>query len=226
MNTIKELKPVKDDLYANIAMNDLVMYSSYIVSQYKKEIIYEDIVFTSFSLFPNKFSLQGYDNFPDSAVILKRIVDIRHKNMISGSNAKGYRVTIKGKKIAEKIENILSGSISVPKPKATGRKDERTRARRFLKHIKQSQIFKKYKMSHDFENVSEYEFRSLLISTMESKPSVLRRNLDDLNEQMMILENNDMIQFLQLCKDEFDIILKNKYSANEQAGMIKKKRKK
>ena len=226
MSELKKLKPVKDEVYANIAMNDLVMYAAYIVSLHKNEIIYEDIVFTSYSLFPAKFSLQGYNNFPDSAVILKRIVDIRHKNFISGSNAKGYRVTIKGKKIAENVENIISGLVSIPKPKATGRKNERTRARRFLKHIKQSEIFQKYKKNKNFEDVSEYEFRSLLLSTMESKPSVLRKNLDDLYEQMMILNNDDMIEFLQSCKNEFDIILKNRYSANEQAGMIKKKRKK
>ena len=45
----------------------------------------------------------GQNFIEDSNVINKRIVDIRHKNMISGSVAKGFKITIKGRKIAEKV---------------------------------------------------------------------------------------------------------------------------
>ncbi len=48
------------EIYTRIAMNDLVVYAVYYLSQSGKEINTEDIVATCFLLFPKRFQLRTY----------------------------------------------------------------------------------------------------------------------------------------------------------------------
>ena len=219
---IKKIKKIDSQLYSNIAMNDLVMYAITLVGKKNNEIIYEDIIAAAFYLFPDKFSLQSYDKWPDSSVINKRIVDIRHKNMISGSVAKGFIITLKGKKIAENVGKIISKEIVISNKKSSN-KEERSRAQRFLNHIKKSEIFIKYKKEKNFNNINEFDFRSLLLCPMESSPSVLNKNFNDIKDHMEILKNESVLEFLDKCFENFSHLLKNKYNLDEKAGMLKRK---
>jgi hypothetical protein len=48
------------EIYGRIALNDLVTYSVYFLSQSGGEINAEDIVAACFKLFPQRFQLRGY----------------------------------------------------------------------------------------------------------------------------------------------------------------------
>lgn len=52
-------------------IDKLVVYSIYLLSVEKKEATFENIVAKCFQLFPEKFSLVGYPQWPDSARINK-----------------------------------------------------------------------------------------------------------------------------------------------------------
>ena len=59
------------EIYDRIALNDLVTYAVYFLSQSGGEINAEDIVATCFKLFPERFQLRGYSEWPDSTVVNK-----------------------------------------------------------------------------------------------------------------------------------------------------------
>lgn len=221
---IKDLKQIQKEKYKDANLNELVNYAIGIVGNLNKEIIIEDIVVVAFLLFPKKFSLQGYDEYPDSIRINRRVVDIRDRGFIVGSVAKGYKLTTKGQKEFERVNKIFKLGKSInKKTRSRGRKDERNRASRFLKHIKQSDAYNNFKSQNDVSDITEYQFRSLLMCPMETPPNKLRQNLVELKEQIMIIGNDEIIEFLNKCSRQFIQILHNKYEDNEIGGMIKQK---
>jgi hypothetical protein len=64
-------------IYGKIALNDLVTYAVYYLTQIGEEITAEDIVAACFLMFPQRFSLRGYNQWPDSTVVNKRWVATR-----------------------------------------------------------------------------------------------------------------------------------------------------
>jgi hypothetical protein len=82
-------------IYGKIALNDLVTYAVYYLTQIGEEITAEDIVAACFFMFPQRFSLRGYNQWPDSTVVNKRWVDCRNKHLISGNTANGFNLTPK-----------------------------------------------------------------------------------------------------------------------------------
>ncbi len=81
------------DIYVRIALNDLVTYAVYFLSQHGGEINAEDIVAACFKLFPERFRLRGYSEWPDSTVVNKRWLDCRDKGLLHGSTAGGFSLT-------------------------------------------------------------------------------------------------------------------------------------
>ncbi len=97
------------EVYTKIALNDLVTYAVFFLSQSKPEITAEDIVAVCFMLFPKRFALSGYSQWPDSTVVNKRWIDCRNKGLIIGSTARGFSLTPKGLEVADRIARILDG---------------------------------------------------------------------------------------------------------------------
>ena len=58
-----------------IALNDLVIFSIYFLSQIAREINTEDVVAACYLLFPKRFALRGYPDWPDASVVAKRWID-------------------------------------------------------------------------------------------------------------------------------------------------------
>ena len=109
LTTDQNLPKFESDIYNRIAMNDLVTYAVYYLSQSGKEINTEDIVAACFLLFPKRFQLRTYPQWPDSEVVSKRWVDCRHRGLILGKTATGFSLTPNGLKLAEKVSEQLTG---------------------------------------------------------------------------------------------------------------------
>ncbi len=99
-------------IYGKIALNDLVTYAVYYLTKIGEEITAEDMVAACFFMFPQRFSLRGYNQWPDSTVVNKRWVDCRNKHFISGNTASGFNLTPKGLELAEKTEKALKAELT------------------------------------------------------------------------------------------------------------------
>jgi len=193
------------EIYDRIAMNDLVTYAVYYLSQSGKEINTEDIVAACFLLFPKRFQLRTYPQWPDSEVVGKRWVDCRHRGLILGKTATGFSLTPKGVALAEKVSEQLTGK----RPhftrqglnKVSGEK--RTRAGRFVDSLEKSDAYKLYSSQGERANISEFDFRSMLLCTMESSASTLRGNLEQFKQYVAVYQRNDLINFLDFSARKF-----------------------
>jgi hypothetical protein len=204
-----------------------VTYAVFFLSQQGGEIIAEDIVVACFKLFPERFQLHGYPQWPDSTVVNKRWVDCRDKGLLQGSTAKGFSLTPKGLVLAEKMEKILTGKQKLfLKPTANkGGEELRTRAGRFNRSLENSDAFQQYSTNGEAAKISEFDFRNMLLCTMESSPSTLRNNLEQFKQNASLYQRQDLLKFLEFCGKTFSNQLSD-FSEDRpkyRGGMIKQK---
>jgi hypothetical protein len=101
------------DAYTIIASSDLVVYAIYYLQHHGIDITHEDIISACFKLFPKKFSLKKYPQWPDSAMINRRWSDCRSKGYIAAKTDSGFKLTAKGSRHAEKVAKALG--VAIPK---------------------------------------------------------------------------------------------------------------
>jgi len=205
-----ELPKFPPELYGRIALNDLVTFAVYFLSQTGGEINAEDIVAACFKLFPERFQLRGYPAWPDSTVVNKRWLDCRDKGYLHGSTAGGFSLTAKGLELAEKTAAILSGKQRLFKKPGLEKvsAEMRTRAGRFVRSLETSEAFQKFSTDGPSAQIGEFDFRNMLLCTMESSPATLRSNLDQFRQYAALYQRNDLLQFLDFCREKFAGLLR------------------
>lgn len=205
----QSLPTFSPEIYSRIAMNDLVTYAVYHLSQSGKEINTEDIVAACFLLFPKRFQMRTYPQWPDSEVVAKRWVDCRHRGLILGKTATSFSLTPTGLSLAEKVSEQLTGKrphFNRPgSNKVSG--ETRTRAGRFVKSLENSDAYKLFCSQQEEAKISEFDFRSMLLCTMESSASTLSKNLDQFKQYVAVYERTDLIVFLDFCAKKFTHLL-------------------
>ncbi len=81
----------------------------------KVKLNMEDIVLQCWFINPEKHSLRGYPQYPDSAVVMKRIPEMSgKKGLLVGNTTAGYKLSELGK---QKFKNLLTEDKLKPKNK-------------------------------------------------------------------------------------------------------------
>lgn len=216
--TPKSIQPPQFDpnTYARITMNDLVVYTLRYLQKQGSESASEDIIAACFTLFPKRFSLQKYPHWPDAAVVNRRRGDCKRKGWLRGSASQGFKLTAKGLKRAEKVAKMLGKPLkSAPLTSKTGTKtpqvpvppihpELKLRARKYIRSIESSDAYKHYQKR---KPVNEFDFRSLLLCTMESPATTLARNLVQFKEYVTICDRQDLLAFLEYSESKFPHLL-------------------
>ncbi|MDX1378528.1 MAG: hypothetical protein R3307_06750 [Anaerolineales bacterium] len=203
------------DVYTKITLNDLVVYSVHYLHNQGSEITSEDIISACFVLFPNRFSLRKYPQWPDSGMVSRRWSDCKSKGYLRGSATKGFKLTAKGKRRAKKVEKALGKPMKpVRAPKSKTKKtaasaqvvhpELKAHAGKFVRSIRASDAYKNYRKK---KALNEFDFRSLLLCTMESPPTTLARNLEQFKEYVKIYKRKDLLVFLEFCEVKFSHLL-------------------
>lgn len=115
--TATQTQKFNPELYAPIKSNHLVVYAIYDLQKRVDTISSEDVVSACFTLFPKRFSLQKYPQWPDSAMIARRLHDCRIKRWIAAKTDHEVRLTFKGMRLAERTARALGLKVPVWKPK-------------------------------------------------------------------------------------------------------------
>lgn len=230
MAITRDIPTFNPRIYTRIALNDLVTYAVFFLSETGEEITAEDIVAGCFLLFPERFALRGYSQWPDSSVVNKRWVDCRKKGLISGSTAQGFELTPSGLKLAENVGKTLQGKRPTRTPSgAEGRvrAETRTRAGRFVRSIEESDAYKAFKDKGENAQVSEFDFRSMLLCTMETSSSILRNNLEQFKQYVSLYKREDLLELLNFCERRFASLLAEMPQQDRQyeGGMLRRKKK-
>ena len=222
----KALPPRFDPtIYTKIILNDLVVYSVYYLHKQGHAVTSEDIISACFVLFPKRFSMRKYPQYPDSGIVSRRWGDCKSKGYLKGNATKGFQITARGIKRAEKVEKALGKPLkpvrvvklaSSPKGKAEKpvvasapvtqavHPELKAHAKKYVRSIEMSDAYKHFKRGLP---INEFDFRSLLLCTMESPPTTLARNLNQFKEYVDIHERKDLSSFLEFCESKFSNLL-------------------
>ena len=239
----KALPPRFDPtIYTKIILNDLVVYSVYYLHKQGHAVTSEDIISACFVLFPKRFSMRKYPQYPDSGIVSRRWGDCKSKGYLKGNATKGFQITARGIKKAQKVERALGKPLkpvrvrkpaSSPKGKAekpavvstpviqTVHPELKAHAKKYVRSIEMSDAYKHFKKGLP---INEFDFRSLLLCTMESPPTTLSRNLYQFKEYVDIHERKDLSSFLEFVEGKFSSLLGNANTSTAKSAKSAKKK--
>jgi hypothetical protein len=165
---------------------------------------FENIIVGAFKLFPDKFSLSGWSEYPDATRMEKCLWRSGKKRQwIAGKKRLGYLVTERTRAIAKQTKAQLSGPASGKhKPLA----DQR-RKTSILREVETASAYLKYTNGKG-ETISEAEFCYLLQGTLDSSKQTLKENLASLKMFAGELEREDVLKFLDWLEQHFNEFLK------------------
>ena len=209
--------------YSKVILNDLVVYSVYYLHKQGPDITSEDIISACFVLFPKRFSMRKYPQYPDSGIVSRRWSDCKSRGYLKGNATNGFQITARGIKRAEKVEKSLGEPMKptrvakatsspkgkaekppVPVKEAAVHPELKAHAKKYVRSIEMSDAYKHYQKKLP---LNEFDFRSLLLCTMESPPATLTRNLNQFKEYVSIYDRKDLLSLLEFCEGKFSNLL-------------------
>ena len=215
---IDKLKMFEENKYSEIGMNELIVYTTFKLSEEKSTITREELVLGAFKLFPKKFSLKGHNDWPDSAVIDKRWLDCRHKEYLSGTNTEGLSILPKGIELVQLTEKKLKISSNQNKYK----KDNRTRSGKISTIMQNSDGYKKFLKNNNIDEINEFDLREILHCTMDSTQEILSQSYVELSQHLKASNENEILFFLENIKKKYISLFISSKNNQYTGGMLKK----
>jgi hypothetical protein len=83
----------------------------------------------------------------------------------------------------------------------------KVRAGKFVRAMETSDAYIHYKKNGKSSKISEFDFRSLLLCTMESSPETLARNVEQFKGYAGIHKRKDLVAFLNFCEEKLSYLL-------------------
>lgn len=217
------MTPLSSVAYSDISLDELITYSIHVLIEEHEEATFENIVAKSFELFPEKFSLIGYPQWPDSARVNKAWLRCRTDfKYIKGTVKSGFALTPAGLAIVERVQKKLKRPVSEKIIVSQKKAKERSKEEQFMNELEQSDVFKRYLSTGGKTGISHFEFCDMLYCTLESSARVLNENLEKLKGYAQKLSKTDALNFLLFVEEKFYHLLKGKETQNEYSGGMNK----
>jgi len=196
---IIELAPMKEGTYVNVDLDHLMIYAMGQLSRMGVDLSFENAVVGVFRLFPKKFGLLGYQEYPDSDRVMNCLNRcVKPKRWLNGRPRQGFILNEKSNRFISEAEELINGAVQ-EKQKAFSKT---RRKELILSEISKSQAYLKFKKGQG-DLISESDLCSLLQGTLDSEKQILRDNLSSLKVFSRELEQNDINEFLSWIGERF-----------------------
>jgi hypothetical protein len=189
------LKAYPPQRYEGLDLNRLVALSMDEVAHLGLSVTFEHIVVTAFRLFPKKFCLVGFEEYPDAARINRALLQLgpKYRNWAIGGAKKGYTLTPLGQGAVEQARKEISQGTSTVQRRESG--IPRSFAEQHAKSLRASDAYAAYKAGQG-DDISEYDFCRLLHAMPSSPSQVLRENFETLMTCVRDTGSDDLSEFL------------------------------
>ena len=205
---IMGLKSLDGKKYENIDLDHLMMYVMGKLYELGVDLSFENATVAASKLFPKKFSLVGYPEYPDSNRVghcLWRCAE--HRKWLGGKSRQGFVITERSKLIIKEVKAMIEkGSTNRKSAHATS---QTRRKEALLLEVVSSTAYKKYKQGKG-DTITEAELCFLLQGTLDSSRALLKGNLNALRNYAETLENREIINFLYWVELNFKDFFKEK----------------
>lgn len=208
ISKMKSLSAFDLERYKNVSLDHLIIYTLAKLEDIGVDLSFENAVVAAYKLFPAKFSLIGFPDYPDSLRVytcLWRCSTDRKKLWIGGKIRQGFTLTDKSWKFIEEARNLLEG-----KTAKKGKALSKTRRKEvILEEMLSSPAYQKYAKGLE-QAITEADFCYLLQGTLDSSKDTLRENLESLKAYASELRRDDILKFLSKLEERFKRFLTNK----------------
>jgi hypothetical protein len=201
MNTKKVLAGLKrfpSTNYDDFDLDRLVVYALSVLEENKISLYFDYIAVALFKLFPRKFSMANFRQYPDTNRIskaLRRLTDQARKNWATGNIENGFYLTDLGREMAKQVSNSLRNPVQKKdrKPIVIG-----------IKEIRTSEAFKKW-----FSNgeVNNHEFFSFLKAAPYTPKKLLAEHLKKLGVSATTTKDKEVKEFLAWLEKKFNNLI-------------------
>lgn len=186
--------------YFQIDKDRLILFTLDFLNSKGIEVTFDKLTVAAFKLFPKKFSLIGFSEYPDAKTVNDCVFlhCVKTKGWVSGNAQSGYKITEKGMYFLEETKKMLEGKIEMTRRYGTTpRRKEFT----FINSLKKTTAYKKY-FKNEKENISDYEIlEALNVSQFKSEESK-QKNLKKYVEYAKRIDDQDAIKFLEFIKEK------------------------
>lgn len=175
----------------------------------------EHIAMECFKLAKERFSwrLPEYKEYPDKQHVREalkdaqyfkegRLVTGRSGVSAAGKEVDGWMLTPEGArwiiKNCKRIESLLEISTE---------RSKRLDLLRAIRWFEREKCYQRYLQDGSLENVSEYEFKDMLLCRPDAQPQVIRKEFERLQTKAEIAQDKNILSFLNACEKAFSYLM-------------------
>jgi len=197
---IEKLKSFDEAKYENVDLDHLIMYVVGQLERIGADLSFENVVVAAFKLFPQKFSLLGFREYPDSNRVGKCLWRCagKKKQWLGGKIHQGFIITERSKTFIKEATNLLEGLLI----KKTQAHSQTRRKEVLLAEVMSSPAYIKYSRGQG-DSITEADFCFLLQGTLDSLRETLKENLISLKKFTEELGRKDVLVFLNWLEHRF-----------------------
>jgi len=196
--TVKDLKPYKEEQYKNIIQDQLAIFTMDLLEKKGVPLYFEYIGVALFKLFPKKFALITFREFPDLYRIsnmLRLRLRPSGRNWAVGNIKTNFSMTPLGKEIAKETEQLLNNPERQKNIRT--KKDESKRIKSIqgdVSEILDSKLFQKW--SEKKEKINEFEILPFLGVMSFTKMDVIQKRISRLRDICKNTKNSKAEAFI------------------------------
>lgn len=202
-------KPFAPETYSSIDNNRLAVYAIALLSENDFLASQEAIIVALYLLFPEKFSLVGYKEYPDAERVNRTLLQLGHKyrNWAIGNKQIGYSLNENGRLAWEQTKKLLEEPATIKPVRKKAIRPRTMNPEIHVIEIEETSLFKAYKNGKT-DNLSEFAIWELLRAFPYSPKKALRERLRLLTESAKLSKRVDVLEFLTWVKKRFSYIFK------------------
>ncbi|MGH2637923.1 MAG: hypothetical protein ACRDF4_01335 [Rhabdochlamydiaceae bacterium] len=210
---LRNLKPYESVLYEGIDLTGLTVFVLHLLQSGHIPTTFENVTVALFRLFPKKFELIGFPQYPDATRVNRSLLQLRpkYRNWAIGKVVTGFSLTESGLRKVQEVKLALTGDRASHK-QVTGsqvasatREDLGKRTVNLMKeiqNIENSTIFEKWK-SYKLTEATTLELLTMLEAYSYTSPRAIRNRVSFLSEIAFQFSRDDIIDFLKDIRGRF-----------------------
>lgn len=187
--------------YSPLNKDRLVLFAVSQLETKRIEPTFDKIVVAAFKLFPKKFSLIGFPEYPDAKTIHYCVYNhcTLSKKWLFGNVQSGFRTTERGKYFLDETIKMLEGRIQQTRTHLTSPRRKETT---FISILKKTKAYEKY--LHDEKSlIDKSELLEALRVPSDSK-ALIQANLTKYLEYAHRINESSVIKFLESVKSKLE----------------------
>lgn len=211
-NVVLKLKAFPPKSYENIDLDRLVIYTLLVLEEKKVPLYFDFICVGLFKIFPRKFSLATFRQYPDAYRISNAIrrttgalSDQNKKRWATGSPEHGFYLTDTGRQIAEQVKRLLQNpQLQKIQQRSTLTKTRGRSPSKDIQEIRTSETFKKWSTNQEINN---HEFYAFLKAAPYTPKQLLTEHLKQLKSSATSVKDKEVLGFLSWLERQFSHLL-------------------